>query len=138
MTLQNFNEALTKDLTNNKCTQQIWFCNILVPKIFDIANKFAINKILKNYFLAGNKLCICHLIYNFSQFKLLSKISKVLASNLENFFESNSVNLSLIIKFDKVINEFTLKTANFRIANLDIGYFIIINYVLSCLKELLA
>lgn len=92
----------------------------------------------RDYFLARNKLRICHLIQNSFQFKLLNKIGKVLASKLEKFSKSNSANPSLIIIFDEVTNLFTLRTAAFGTADLNIGCYIALNRVLSSFKKLLA
>lgn len=59
-----------------------------------------------------------------------------MASNLEKFSESNNVNPSLIIVFNKAINLFISKTTAFATANLDINYYITLNCMLSYLKKL--
>lgn len=55
----------------------------------------------------------------------------MLAKNLERFSEDNSINPSWIVIFDKATNLFTLGTYD-----LDIGYYVALNHVLSFLKEL--
>lgn len=89
------------------------------------------NKNWKSFFLTEDKLCICYLLQNFSQFKSFKEIGKALARNLKRFFGGNSTNSSQIIIFDKATNLFTLGTLA-----LDIGYYVVLNYILSCLKEL--
>lgn len=60
----------------------------------------------------------------------------MLASSLKDFVKSNTVNSSLIIIFNKVKNLFTQRLTISKTDNLDIGYHIIFNYMLSYLKKL--
>ena len=63
--LLNPNKALTKNLSDNRHNQLIWFFSLVITRLFDIATKFAINKDWKNYFLIENKLSVCYLIQIF-------------------------------------------------------------------------
>lgn len=100
-------------------------------KISNITRKFAVNKDWRSYSLIEDKLYIFYLFQNFSQFKLLKEIDKVLKRNLQRFFKGNSANLSWIIVFDKATNLFILRTLD-----LDISHYIVLNHILSYLKKL--
>ena len=61
----------------------------------------------------------------------------MLVKNLERFFGDNSINLSLIVVFDKATNLFIPGISDLEIPDLDTGCYIAFNHILNYLKKLL-